>query len=104
MPSTTYRYMSTPRNPHINKGLHWEVSGINENGVSITATLSCGTNHAAETADPFVKTGLSEDNITQIGAAVGVTAKQTIEYLAEVIKSEGNADPNAIMVQDNNES
>lgn len=104
MPKTTYRYISTPRNINVHSGQHWEVSGINEKGVGVSATLSCGTNDVAQKADPFVSDGLGEDNLTQIIAAVSTTAREGIEYVAHILDVKGSCDPNAIMVIDKNET
>lgn len=104
MPNTTYRYISTPRNPNINKGHHWEASAINENGVGISATLSCATNNEAEKADPLVKDGISEDNIAQILGATATSARDAMETLADIIDYKGSCDPNIVMAIDQNEA
>lgn len=104
MPSTTYRYISTPRNPIMGKGFHWEASGINEKGFGVSATLSCATNGAARTADPLIKEGISEDNITQIICATSTTAREGMKYLAHIIDEKGNADANAILMVDQHEA
>ena len=110
MPSTTYKYICTPRNTNIHKGYNWQSSGINENGVGVSATLSCGTNPAVadhetgEGVDPFIKTGISEDNLAQIMAATATSARGAMETIASIIDKQGNCDPNAIMAVDQNEA
>lgn len=104
MPSTTYRYISTPRNPVMNKGHHWEASAVNENGVGVSATLSCVNNAIANSVDPLVPTGIGEDNIAEIVAATASTAKEGIETIAHIIDTQGSCETNAIMTIDANEA
>lgn len=104
MPSTTYRYISTPRSKVMNKGHHWEVSGINENGVGVSATLTCFDNDAAEAADPVEPNGISEDNITGIVAAVSKTARDGVKYLTHILDTVGSAEHNACMIIDQQEA
>ncbi|MCQ2795198.1 MAG: C69 family dipeptidase [Bacilli bacterium] len=106
MPSTTYKYISTPRNPVINKGHHWEASAINENGVGVSATLSCYTKNEilAENVDPLVPTGIGEDNIAQIVGATATTAREGMEIIANIIEDQGSVETNAIMTIDQNEA
>ncbi len=108
MPGTTYRYVSTPRNPAMGKGLHWEASGINENGVGVSATLSCYSKTEIASSggkDPFVRDGgISEDNFTQIGAAVAKSARHGVQYILNIIDQVGNADGNAVMFIDQDEA
>lgn len=105
MPNETYRYISTPRNQNMGKSLHWEVSGINEKGVAVSATLSCSTYNGALKADPLeLTTGITEDNLTQIVAAVSPTAKDGIKYIANIIDTVGSGEMNAIMVTDKTET
>lgn len=104
MPSTTYRYISTPRNPIIHKGHHWEASAINEYGVGVSATLSCYYNEYAKAADPLIEGGISEDNIAQIAGATAKTAREGIEIIASIIDEQGAQDGNAIMTIDQNEA
>lgn len=107
MPSTTYRYISTPRNPVMNKGHHWEASAVNENGVGVSATLSCygkSTIISEGGHDPLVPTGIGEDNIAQIIGATAKTAREGIETIADIIEKQGSCDCNAIMTIDQNEA
>ncbi|MCQ2787172.1 MAG: C69 family dipeptidase [Bacilli bacterium] len=107
MPSTTYKYISTPRNPVINKGHHWEASAINENGVGVSATLSCYTKNeiAGENGfDPLVPTGIGEDSIAQIVGATATTAREGMEIIANIIEDQGSVETNAIMTIDQNEA
>lgn len=104
MPSTTYEYISTPRNSYMGKGLHWEASAINENGVGVSATLSCSTRAEAGQADPHEPEGISEDNIAQVVGATARTAKDGIQTIASIVDQQGSKDANAIMVIDQNEA
>ncbi len=104
MPSTTYKYISTPRNPSVNKGLHWEASGINEKGVGISGVLTCHTNQTAWNADQILPEGITEDNITQILSATATSARDAMEYLAEIIDQKGSAEQNIILATDKNET
>lgn len=104
MPNYSYRYISTPRCQYMNKGLHWEVSGINEKGVAVSATLSCYTrDEALVDGEDFVDTGISEDNIAQIVAATASTARDGVETIGKIMKEHGSCDANTIVIADQNE-
>ncbi|MCQ2815361.1 MAG: C69 family dipeptidase [Bacilli bacterium] len=105
MPSTTYRYIGFPRSHSVGVSYYWDVSTMNENGVAISATLSCFANpNTVLQYDPFVVTGISEDNIAGLLAATSQTARGAIEYLANVIDVCGSAEANAIMAIDQQEA
>jgi len=114
MPSTTYRYIGTPRNWMSGAANHWEVSCVNEKGVTVSATLSCSTagvfagwNSSStkheDGLEEFVKTGIGEDNLAQVVAATSATAKEGVLRVAEIMKTQGSSEPNAIMIQDKDE-
>lgn len=105
MPSETYRFIGTPRNPKMNKGTYWGESTVNENGVVCSGTLSCYANEEAKGADPLCeKTGIGEDNYAQIVGALARTAKEGIDIITKIIDEVGTAENNGVMIGDKNES
>lgn len=84
----TYRYTAC-RDGVKGDGLFGEV-GINEKGVSMSATTTAGNSAEAEAADPFVgKTGISEENYVDYVLCQASTAKEGVEILAKAIDDHG---------------
>ncbi|MCQ2792380.1 MAG: C69 family dipeptidase [Bacilli bacterium] len=104
MPNKTYRYISTPMSPCTHKGKHWDVSTINENAVGVSATLTCHTNKNAMAADPFPKTGISEDNLAQIPGALATSARNAMEIVAKIVDKSGMYEATAIFATDQKET
>lgn len=103
LPDTTYQYISGPAMTAANVGLYG-ASCINEYGLAITATVTAMSNKKVLEADPFVKTGISEACIGDIVAMCCKTGREAVEFLGKVIKECGNAEPNVIMIADQNEA
>ena len=99
----TYRYTAC-RDGERGKGLFGEV-GINEKGVSMSATTTAGNSEEAEAADPFVgKTGISEENYVDYVLCQAKTAREGVEILANAIDECGvwySAD--GVFISDQNE-
>lgn len=105
MPEHTYAFTGFPRCSSVGKTLHWDVSTMNECGLAVSATLSCSSdNERVLKFDPFVATGISEDNIAGIIASTSSTAKEGMEFLASVIDQNGSAEANIVMALDQNEA
>lgn len=99
----TYRYTAC-RDGAKGDGLFGEV-GVNEMGVSMSATTTAGNSEEAEAADPFVgKTGISEENYVDYVLCQASTAKEGVEILANAIDKCGvwySAD--GVFISDQNE-
>lgn len=80
----TYRYTAC-RDGAKGAGLFGEV-GINEKGVSMSATTTAGNSEAAQAADPFVgKAGISEENYVDYVLCQADNARDGVEILANAI-------------------
>lgn len=99
----TYRYTAC-RDGAKGDGLFGEV-GVNEMGVSMSATTTAGNSEEAEAADPFVgKTGISEENYVDYVLCQAKTAREGVEILANAIDECGvwySAD--GVFISDQNE-
>lgn len=99
----TYRYTAS-RDGAKGDGLFGEV-GINEKGVSMSATTTAGNSEEAEAADPFVgKTGISEENYVDYVLCQASSAEEGVKILAETIDKYGvwyTAD--GVFISDNKE-
>lgn len=99
----TYRYTAC-RDGAKGDGLFGEV-GINEKGVSMSATTTAGNSEEAEAADPFVgKTGISEENYVDYVLCQASSAEEGVRILAEAIDKYGvwyTAD--GVFISDNKE-
>lgn len=100
----TYRYTAC-RDGAKGDGLFGEV-GINEKGVSMSATTTAGNSEAAEAADPFVgnSTGISEENYVDYVLCQASSAEEGVRILAEAIDKYGvwyTAD--GVFISDNKE-
>lgn len=103
MPNYSYRYIATPHSPCTNVGYNWHISSINENGVAVSATLTCHTNKTALSFDPFVKTGIGEDNFVQIAGSLATSSYEAMEIIARIVDKQGNDEPTAIFAVDQKE-
>lgn len=99
----TYRYTAC-RDGAKGDGLFGEV-GVNEMGVSMSATTTAGNSEEAEAADPFVgKIGISEENYVDYVLCQAETAREGVEILANAIDKCGvwySAD--GVFISDQNE-
>lgn len=112
----TYRYTACRDNEEEGAGLFGEV-GVNEMGVSMSATTTAGNSSEAEEADPFVDkapdegypdpdeiTAVSEENYVDYVLCQASTAKQGVEILANAIEEKGvSYTADGVFIADNNE-
>lgn len=100
----TYRYTACRDNEEEGAGLFGEV-GVNEMGVSMSATTTAGNSADAQNADPFVgPAGVSEENYVDYILCQASTAREGVEILAKAIDDYGvwyTAD--GVFIADNNE-
>ena len=98
----TYRYTVCRDSVGENDGLYGEV-GINEVGVSMSATTTAGNSQAAKTADPFIKTGISEHNYVDFVLCQASTAREAVEIIADTIDKYGTRTSDGLFVADKDE-
>ena len=103
----TYRYTFVRDNPS-----QWEdrydaysEAGINEKGVSCSATLSTSYNEEAAAADPIdEEVGLGEYSYGCIILGESATAREGVELLGSLIDDQGVCTNDQIIIADNNET
>ncbi len=80
-------------------------AGINEKGVSCTATLSTSMNTNARNADPSNKAdGIGEYNYASIILGQSNTAREGVELIGRLIDENGAAACDQLIISDNNET
>lgn len=103
----TYRYSYVRDHPSNWYGRTdaYSEAGINEKGVSCSATLSTSYNEDAEAADPIdEKVGLGEYSYGSIILGESATAREGVELLGSLIDDQGVCTNDQIIIADNNET
>ena len=77
--------------------------GMNEKGVSVSATVSTSYNANAKAADPLVSTGICEISLTSVILMSADSARDGVEKLAEIIDTYGSGECNSFTISDANE-
>lgn len=77
--------------------------GMNEKGVSVSATVSTSYNANAKAADPLVDTGICEISLTSVILMSADSARDGVEKLAEIIDTYGSGECNSFTISDANE-
>ena len=103
----TYRYTFVRDNPS-----QWEdrydaysEAGINEKGVSCSATLSTSYNEKAEEADPVTEeTGIGEYNYASVILGESATAREGVKLFGSLVDDQGICTNDQIIIADNNET
>ncbi|MCR5789818.1 MAG: C69 family dipeptidase [Lachnospiraceae bacterium] len=107
LPATTYRFTATPFMDS-SKGVIGFVKDsaicTNEYGVLMTMSVSAYANEAAETADPYVETGLTEDTATDLVVCQSKTAREAVKVLLSLIDEYGSSECNIAMIADQKEA
>ncbi len=78
-------------------------AGINELGVSVSATVSANANDDILKLDPYVKGGLTEPDIASLVLMQAKTARHAVEIIANIIEKVGAGEGNVIVFADKNE-
>lgn len=103
----TYRYSYVRDHPSNWYGRTdaYSEAGINEKGVSCSATLSTSYNEDAEAADPIdERVGLGEYSYGSIILGESATAREGVELLGSLIDDQGVCTNDQIIIADNNET
>ena len=103
----TYRYTFVRDNPS-----QWEdrydaysEAGINEKGVSCSATLSTSYNEKAEEADPITEeTGIGEYSYASVILGESATAREGVELIGGLIDEQGVCSNDQIIIADSTET
>ena len=103
----TYRYTFVRDNPSQWEGRYdaYSEAGINEKGVSCSATLSTSYNEDAEAADPIDEgVGLGEYSYASIILGESATAREGVELIGSLVDEKGVCTNDQIIIADNNET
>lgn len=103
---TTYRYSYVRDHPSQWHGRldAYSEAGINEKGVSCSATLSTSMNDEAKAADPLTKTGISEYVYAGVILGESGTAREGVELIGRLINEQGANANDQLIIADNNET
>ena len=103
----TYRYSYVRDHPSNWEG-HTDAyseAGINEKGVSCSATLSTSYNKDAKAADPIDETtGIGEYSYGSVILGQSAKAREGVELLGSLIDEQGTCTNDQIIIADNNET
>ena len=102
---TTYRYSYVRDHPSQWHG-RWDAyseAGINEMGVSCSATLSTSMNADVEAVDPLTK-GLGEYSYAGVILGESATAREGVKLIGSLINKQGVCSNDQIIIADNNET
>lgn len=103
----TYRYSYVRDHPSnwMGRTDAYSEAGINEKGVSCSATLSTSYNEDAAAADPIdEEVGLGEYSYGSIILGESATAREGVELLGSLIDDQGVCTNDQIIIADNNET
>ena len=98
LPAVSYKYTAVP-DVTPEQGVFDEV-GFNEEGVSISATVSASANDDIQKVDPYVKDGIAESALTSVVLPHVKTAKEGVELLAKIVREKGAAEGNIVTIAD----
>lgn len=103
---TTYRYTYVRDHPS-QWDERWDAyseAGINEKGVSCSATLTTYMNADAEAADPLTNTGIGEYSYASVVLGESATAREGVELLGKIIDEQGICSNDQLIIADNTET
>ena len=79
-------------------------AGVNEKGVTCSATLTTDANADVMGVDPETTAGLGEYNLADVVLGESATAREGVELLGQIMDEVGTAEHNQILIGDNNET
>ena len=98
LPTVSYKYTAVP-DVTPEQGV-FDEAGFNEEGVSISATVSASANDDIQKVDPYVKDGIAESALTSVILPHVKTAKEGVELLAKIVREKGAAEGNIVTIAD----
>ena len=104
---TSYRYsfVRDPKDQWDDGPNAYSAAGINEKGVSCSATLSTDYNDAAKAADPLNgESGIGEYNYASIVLGESATAREGVELIGKLVETYGACSCDQLTISDPNES
>ena len=103
---TTYRYSYVRDHPSQWHGRYdaYSEAGINEKGVSCSATLTTNMNDKAAKADPLTDTGIGEYSYGSVILGESAKAREGVELLGKIIDEQGANGNDQIIIADSNET
>ena len=107
LPSTTYRYTSTPMYDSAieqNKQGHDATVCTNEYGVAMIMSVTAFSNEAALKADPLIEHGLTEFTAVDLVTCQSKTAREAVEVLLSLIDEYGSSEVNIALIADQSEA
>ena len=104
MPPDTLSYIAFPQWNTVNKhSPSYEETGINADGVAISATESIFNNNKVLSIDPYTAKGITEDAIASVILAQATSASEGIRKLGEMIEQDGAGAGFGVAIVDRNE-
>ncbi len=106
MPPNALGYLAFPNWQSLGKSsLSFEETGINDDGVAISATETIFNSEAALKADPYLaSTGVTEDAVTSVVLPYATSAKEGVRLLGRVIERAGAGEGFGVAFSDRNEA
>ena len=98
LPAVSYKYTAVP-DVTPEQGV-FDEAGFNEEGVSISATVSASANDDIQKVDPYVKDGIAESALTSVVLPHVKTAKEGVQLLAKIVREKGAAEGNIVTIAD----
>lgn len=86
------------------KSQSYEEAGFNSAGISMSATETINSSDKALAADPYVKDGLTESEVTSVILPQIKSARQGVELLGHIIDTQGSGEGFGIVFADKNEA
>lgn len=103
---TSYRYTYVRDHPSDWSGRYdaYSEAGINEHGVSCSATLTTNMNADMKKVDPLTDTGIGEYNYASVILGESKTAREAVELLGRLIADQGVSGNDQITISDPEET
>ena len=98
LPAVSYKYTAVP-DVTPEQGV-FDEAGFNEEGVSISETVSASANDDIQKVDPYVKDGIAESALTSVVLPHVKTAKEGVELLSKIVREKGAAEGNIVTIAD----
>ena len=101
LPENPLSYTSTP-DADSTYGI-WAAAGINSENVAMTATETSTTNSRILGLDPYVETGLGEEDFTTITLPYIQSAREGVERMGQLLEKYGTYESNGMAFSDKDE-
>lgn len=102
MPEKTYATVTVP-DGYQDDGDVFEATGWNENGVTMTATVTATANDKALAADPLTDHGLYESSVVSVVLPRIKTAREGVDVLADIMNTKGLQEGAIVVIADQKE-